>query len=301
LGLPQTGGGIGGAIGNVLVNGTLDGDVMGSFSTDLSSLGDQGTGFDASQIQAVIQGQPETDYQSAIDTLMQQQQQPQAAPGVNYQALINQLQQNQSIANPQQQHAAVYVPQSPNQTFSSNVQQPAQTVAQNPMSAYQNTYNTQIQALSSSEQQYQDALRVQMQQINAAAAHEVAQAQQNTQNILQAAYQQQQQQQQVQQMQQMQLQQQQQQHLQQMQVAYSRPASQYPAVRQTGPRPVNQGPSGLNSLLTGVGSVLSSFAKATNSHNNAGGGDSYTSDPSVDAFGVYDSFTGMGSDATTDY
>ena len=288
LGLPQTGGGVGGAIGKVLVNGTLDGDTMDSLSTSLSGLGDQGTGFDPSQMQAV---QPEVDYQSAIGNLMQQQQ-AQATPGVNYQTIINQLelQRNRSVANPLQRQAAAYAPQVPNQptTLGNRIQQPMQTGAQDSMSGYGNAYNVQTQALSPSEQQYQDALRVQLQQINAAAAQEVAQAQQNAQNILQAAYHQQQQ---------MQLQQQ---HP-QMQVAYSKPAPQNPVVQHTRPPPgppVNHEPSGLNTLLTGVGSVLSSFAHAENTYSGAGGGDSYASDSSGDNFAAYSSFPDMGSDPT---
>jgi len=280
LGLPQGRGSVGGAIGDVLVTGTLDGDTTDSLATGLLGLGDQGTGFDPSQMQAATQGQPAVDYQSAIDNLMQQQ--AQAAPDVNYQTLVNQLQQSWSVANPQQQQAAPYAPQIPNQP----TQQPTQTSAQDPTSGYPNVYNTQIQALSTSEQQYQDALRVQMQQINAAAAQEVAHAQPNTQNILHA----------YQQQQQMQLQQQ---HpLQQMQVAHPRSAFQNHAAQQTRPPPVNQG---LNTLLTGVGSVLSSFAKAANTYDGAGGGDSNTSDSSVDNFSAYGSFTDMGSDPTTNY
>lgn len=103
LGLPQISGSVGGAIGNALANSTLDGDSMGSLASGLLSLGDQGTGFDTSQIQ---EGQPEGDYQSVIDTLTHQQQQAPVAQGVNSQALINQLQHVQSLVSTQQQQPA---------------------------------------------------------------------------------------------------------------------------------------------------------------------------------------------------
>ena len=188
--------------------------------------------------------------------------------------------QAQSVVNVQQQQAAAYALQVPNQpvVFSGNTQQPTQPSAQGLVSTYQNTYSVQPQALSVSEQQYQHALQVQMQQINAAAAQEVAHAQQNTQNILQAAYQQQQMQQ-----------------LQQIQAT-----SQYLVFQQDSPAgpPVEQGPSRLDTWLTGVNSVLSTFADAATSYTSAGGGVDYIQDSSMGSLSDYNSLTAMGLDAT---
>lgn len=76
---------------------------MSSFASGLSNLASQDTGFDTSQLQAAIQGQPGIYYQSLINTLVQQQ----PAPGVNYQTLISQLQQVHAIVNAQQATAQI--------------------------------------------------------------------------------------------------------------------------------------------------------------------------------------------------
>ncbi|RDB28582.1 hypothetical protein Hypma_015044 [Hypsizygus marmoreus] len=165
-------GGLGGAIGGALVNGSSDsGDlIMSSLVGGLAKLATQ-PGVDHSLVQAAMQGKPGADYQALINALTKQQAQP--TPGVNYQALILQLQQMQALANAQQQQAIAQLPNMQS-IYNANAQAQAITNASQQIAAQaqqnqnlvQAAYQQQLQAQQQQQiqQQIQQQLQAQEQQ-----------------------------------------------------------------------------------------------------------------------------------------